>query len=158
MKRIFACAFGLALALHAGPSAAMTPLPLADKAELKCLALVVYWEARSEPPIDQRAVAYVALNRTEHPEFPDDICGVVKQGGTAKRGACQFSWWCDGRDDTPREAEAWREAIDTAEAVIEGDSDDPTDGALFFHGTGVHPKWAAVKEKTAKIGRHIFYR
>jgi spore germination cell wall hydrolase CwlJ-like protein len=126
--------------------------------QVECLALAIYWEARGESLLDRRAVAHVALNRTVHPEFPDTVCDVVKQGGEAKRGQCQFSWWCDGRDDTPREAQAWEDALALAEAALSGRSTDPTGGAIYFHHRRVHPKWAAVKDRTAGIGPHIFYR
>ena len=33
---------------------------------------------------------------------------------------------------------------------------DPTHGALFYHADYVNPKWKNM-EKTAVIGRHIFY-
>jgi N-acetylmuramoyl-L-alanine amidase len=120
--------------------------------------MVIYWEARSEPLRDQSAVAHVALNRTSHPDFPSDVCAVVKQGGETKRNSCQFSWWCNIRDKTPREEDAWEIAVEQAEAVLEGTSEDPTGGAVYFHNRSVRPKWAAVKERTATLGRHIFYR
>ena len=99
----------------------------------------------------------MAINRTTHPDFPDDVCAVIKQG-VAKRGKCQFSWWCDGKADVPRDPEAWEAALEQAEAALAGQSDDPTNGAIYFHNRGVRPKWSAVKERTAEIGRHIFYR
>ena len=52
-----------------------------DKAELHCLALNNYFEARGESTTGQRAVANVVLNRVKHKGFPDTICAVVKQGG-----------------------------------------------------------------------------
>ncbi|MGH6921343.1 MAG: cell wall hydrolase, partial [Geminicoccaceae bacterium] len=57
-----------------------------------CLALAMYWEAQSEGPDGMLAVAAVVLNRVAHPEFPDTVCGVVRQGGESP--PCQFSWWC----------------------------------------------------------------
>ena len=47
---------------------------------LTCLALNVYYEARSEPMDGQYAVAHVVLNRVANDAFPDDACKVVKQG------------------------------------------------------------------------------
>ena len=35
---------------------------------------------------------------------------------------------------------------------------DITEGATHYHATYVRPDWARTKTKTARIGRHIFYR
>ena len=43
-------------------------------AGLFCLALNVYFEARSEDLASQYAVAEVTLNRVASPDFPDDVC------------------------------------------------------------------------------------
>ena len=43
-----------------------------------CLAMAVYFEARSEPESGQRQVAFVVLNRVDHGAFPNDACAVVK--------------------------------------------------------------------------------
>ncbi|MGZ9034938.1 MAG: hypothetical protein ACXW25_11110, partial [Rhodospirillales bacterium] len=45
------------------------------EAELRCLALNVYWEARSESALGRLAVAAVTLNRVAHRDFPGTICG-----------------------------------------------------------------------------------
>ena len=58
---------------------------------LTCLALNVYYEARSEPMDGQYAVAHVVLNRVANDAFPDDACKVVKQGYHKGRHRCQFS-------------------------------------------------------------------
>ena len=48
--------------------------------EVECLTLNVYFESRSESPQAQYAVAEVVLYRVMNANFPDTICGVVKQG------------------------------------------------------------------------------
>lgn len=126
-------------------------------AELRCLALNVYWEARSEPVEGQIAVAAVTLNRADDTRFPADLCGVVQDGGEIRRHRCQFSWWCDGKKDDPLEAQAWRRAEMIARLSYAGVIDDPTDGALWYHADYVKPYWAEVKTATRQIGRHIFY-
>ena len=63
---------------------------------LTCIALNVYYEARSEPLESQVGVAHVVLNRVASDKFPDDACSVVYQGLEKGRGRCQFSWYCDG--------------------------------------------------------------
>jgi N-acetylmuramoyl-L-alanine amidase len=127
-----------------------------DKA-LQCLALNVYHEARSEPVVGQVAVAAVTLNRVASQSFPDSVCGVVEQGGQ-ELNHCQFSWWCDGRTDAPRNKEAWQEALRVSLLALSGKAHDPTGGALYYHTTSVHPRWSKVFKRTARIGRHVFYK
>lgn len=125
--------------------------------ELRCLALNVYWEARSEPLEGQLAVAAVTLNRTQDARFPSSVCDVVRDGGADRRHRCQFSWWCDGKSDEPLEIDAWRRAEMVAILTRAGVVPDPTKGALWYHADYVKPAWAKVKQITAQIGRHIFY-
>lgn len=125
--------------------------------EIRCLALNIYWEARSEPLDGQIAVAAVTLNRVEDRRFPDEICNVVRQGGEIRRHRCQFSWWCDGKKDDPLEAEAWRRANTLARLTAAGVIEDPTGGAMWYHADYVDPYWADAKKQVTKIGRHIFY-
>ena len=115
----------------------------------------MYWEAKSEGPDGMLAVASVVLNRVAHPEFPDTVCGVVKQGGESP--PCQFSWWCDGKSDRPVEARAWATATRIAERALRDPPSDLTRGALFFHNISVETPWTA-RQRTVRIGQHIFYR
>ncbi|MFM2356359.1 MAG: hypothetical protein RLZZ528_2095 [Pseudomonadota bacterium] len=124
-------------------------------AEFECLAKALYFEARGESLRGQAAVAEVILNRRESPDYPRTICGVVEQGG---KGGCQFSFTCDGASDRIREPEAWDRAQKVARAMLDGAPRLLTDGATHFHTPAVRPGWARRFEKTAEIGRHIFYR
>jgi spore germination cell wall hydrolase CwlJ-like protein len=79
-----------------------------------CLAMNVYHEARNQSFIGQVAVAQVVMNRVKDNRFPNDVCEVVTQGQTYSwkpdvpiRNRCHFSWYCDGKSDKPRDAEAW---------------------------------------------------
>lgn len=142
--------------------AAIPPEPLmpayeATPAERKCLALAVYFESRAESIEGQQAVAAVVLNRVRSEKFPDNICAVVHEGA-GQRHRCQFSWYCDGRSDKPRDGSAWEQAVAIADSVIDGEVSDPTDGALYYHNTRVKPKWRKKLTKTAAIDNHIFYR
>ena len=113
----------------------------------RCLALALYWEAKTEGPDGMRAVASVVLNRVAHPEFPDTVCAVVTQGG--EQPPCQFSWWCDGRSDQPTDARAWRLARQIAQAALAKAPPDRTRGALFFHNTR-HPDALAAQTHSAR--------
>ena len=138
----------------ASPAYGNTRMP--DDAEVHCMALALYFEAKGEGMDGMAAVAAVVLNRARHPEFPDEICGVIKDGG--EQPPCQFSWWCDGKSDRPSEANAWLEARKVARDALTGRVVDRTRGALFFHNTGMSNPWHRLRQRTAQIGRHIFYR
>lgn len=120
-----------------------------------CLALNIYWEARSEPIAGQLAVAEVTMNRTYSDRFPDDVCSVVKQSNSS---GCQFSWYCDGKSDNPQDALAWSRAQHVARIYLtNSDIIDFVGEATFYHADYVTPYWAKTFKKERKIGRHIFY-
>jgi len=131
-----------------------------SKDELVCLALNDYWEARSEVIAGRIAVARVVLNRAMDPRFPSNICDVVKQTRTGQMHKCQFSWYCDGKTDTPYDPKVWRDSLKIAAAVVQKDSSitDPTDGALWYHADFIRPGWALGYESTTIVGTHVFYR
>ena len=133
-----------------------------------CLALNAYFEARNQDIKGQIAVSQVVMNRVESEYYPDTVCEVVFQGPTRPkwsnpdelipvRHRCQFSWYCDGKSDEPKEKDAWRQAMNVAWAVYHGNLDDQVDGALWYHAYYVNPEWASHKQETALIGDHIFY-
>jgi spore germination cell wall hydrolase CwlJ-like protein len=126
---------------------------------LFCLALNVYHEARSQPLIEQLAVAQVVLNRVESSTYPDNVCGVVYHNKYPGRlHKCQFSWACDGANDTPKNATAWLRANQIASLALSPELPDLVGGATHYHATYVHPGWANSLEPVATIGRHRFYR
>ena len=125
--------------------------------EINCLALNIYFEARGEPVDGRIAVGHVVLNRVADKRYPDKICAVVKQGGPRPRHRCQFSWWCDGRSDRPRDLQAWKESQVLARVVFWGYADDPTGGALWYHADYTLPAWGRKLERGPMIGRHQFY-
>jgi spore germination cell wall hydrolase CwlJ-like protein len=137
--------------LAALPAVAQNTAEEPDEAEVQCVAEAVYHEARGTSETSQEAVAHVIVNRTKSEDFPDDVCAVIEDG-------CQFSYECDGKSEAMTESEAREEAIDTAEAVLEGANPDPTGGALYYHNGAVKPEWADEFRLTAKIGGHTFYR
>ncbi|WP_136253771.1 cell wall hydrolase [Onishia niordana] len=128
--------------------------PLDDA--ITCFARAIYWEAKGETPKDMAAVAHVVMNRLGDASFPDTICGVVKQGG--EQGYCQFSWWCDGRGDYVLEPQRYDIVKEVARQALNGELDDDTNGAMFFHQRTISPYWAAEFTETARIGDFVFYR
>lgn len=124
---------------------------------LICLALNVYHEARSEDMMGKYAVALVVMNRVEHDRFPDTVCDVVTQRRSQRLHRCQFSWYCDGKSDRPRNQRAWEEAQMIARDVLNREVDDITQGALFYHADYVSPYWAEEFTHTVTYGTHLFY-
>jgi spore germination cell wall hydrolase CwlJ-like protein len=121
-----------------------------------CLARTIYWEAKGEGVAGMEAVANVVMNRLKHKDFPETICEVVKQG--REQGACQFSWWCDGRSDDAQEHNSYEVAKEIARKALNQQLTDRTDGALYFHHRKVNPGWSAKYIKTVEVGEHFFYK
>ena len=133
-----------------------------------CLAQNIYFEAGNQPLAGKMAVANVTLNRVMDEQFPNNICDVVYQTKTWKkswkgnmipvRGQCQFSWFCDGKSDEPKDSKTWLEAIRIADTMMYNNHIDITDGALWYHAYYVQPYWSKHLKKVVEIEDHIFYK
>lgn len=139
----------------------------ADSArELRCLAEGIYFEARGEPWRGQLAVGRVILNRVASEQYPDTVCDVVYQNSHL-HNRCQFSFACDGKDDSIRNADAWFSVRGFAHWLLASYQNRPEgseyqvlaslESATHYHADYVLPHWAKHFELTARIGRHIFY-
>ena len=142
--------------------------------DLDCLAKNIYFEAGVESTAGKLAVANVTINRTLSKEYPNSVCGVVKEGRhyySAKseswqpfRDMCQFSWYCDGRGDDPNPGRTWDSSKDLAKIVLGKHHKDIlidiTDGATHYHANWMEsfPRWSEEHKKVASIDRHIFYK
>ena len=148
-----------------------------NEPELYCLAMNIYHESRSDNLAGQAAVADVVLNRVNDKRYPSTICKVVKQGPVREswktrqtpdptdavfhpvRHRCQFSWWCDGKDDVPKQPMAWRKAQEIAYHIVNSDQfRGITEGSTHYHATYVDPKWNRSMLEMGRIGEHIFYK
>jgi spore germination cell wall hydrolase CwlJ-like protein len=130
-----------------------TQLTSEARTQVDCLAENIYYEAGFEPRDGKIAVAMVTLNRVQDPQFPKDICSVVKQ---RTKSTCQFSWFCEHK--TIQNTSAYLQARDIALLVYANYEKmyDMTEGALFYHADYVNPRWKL--ERTTVIGSHIFYK
>lgn len=137
--------------------------------EVQCMALNIYYETRSSNLADNYAVADVVLNRVEDTRYPNTICEVVKEGyqhadGRMKRNKCQFSWYCDGKSDVPRDRESWKRAQSVAWDIVQWRTyRGITEGATHYHTTYVNPRWNKSRKgwsitRIGRIGAHIYYR
>ena len=140
--------------------------PLVAQSEIECLAKNIYFEAAVESTAGQLAVAQVTLNRVKSKHYPNSVCEVVYEGpkdanGFPKRDRCQFSWYCDGKGDDPKDGRLWFESQELAKHVFRYEEElvDITDGATHYHANYIDsPRWANERQITTKIDQHIFYK
>ncbi len=123
----------------------------------RCLSEALYFEARGETVKGQFAVAEVIMNRVKSARFPGSLCSVINQG-TGKKYQCQFTYTCDGNAEVIAEPRAYAAVGKIARAALDGKAPTLTNGATYYHTTGVSPRWSRVFTRTAKIGVHLFYR
>ena len=123
------------------------------------LIRTIAFEASGETEIGKVAVAYAVLNRRKRGGWGDTIKAVVTSPG-------QFEPWMTRRTaiegllpDDP----LYKRAAIIADAVLTGQTPDPTAGATHFLNPvivrvrrgGSLPSWASGKGQP--IGRHVFY-
>ena len=149
------------------------------KDTINCMALNIYHEAKNQSVTGQIAVGLVVINRVKDDRFPSTVCDVVMQGPVREswktredkelddserkyypiRHKCQFSWYCDGKDDTPKERTAWELATHIAEKLLFSRSyAGMLDGATHYHADYVSPKWRLDMTRISTVDDHIFYR
>ena len=118
--------------------------------ELECLAVGIYYEAKSESLAGQLAVGHVIANRAESGRFPSSYCGVLFQRS-------QFSF-IRGRSlpHVARSSRDWQDAVAIAKIVDQELHPSPMGKALFFHARRVSPGWKLTRVGT--LGNHVFYR
>lgn len=124
-----------------------------------CLAVNIYFEARSEPTKGQIAVAQVTLNRAE--KKGKRICEVVAEkkqfswlnGKVHRKNGAAFAVF-----DKPEEQKAWVKAKKVAYITLNKEVPNHAKGATFYHTKKVNPKWNRNMKLVAVIGKHRFYR
>lgn len=154
------------------------------RTDLDVLSQTIWGEARGEGVQGMRAVAHVIMNRANHPSrWKDTIRGVSKEKAqfscwnpdddNRKKMAKMLEFynylarkpdgwqnWLKRFKQSPDYPEfiKYLEARRVAAAVLQGQSSDPTGGALFYHTGAVSPTWARGQRVIARIGSHQFYR
>ena len=126
--------------------------------DVRCLAKAIYHEARDQSITGKIAVGLVVLNRTEHYEYPNTVCGVVFH--SMKRGSCQFSWACKKNKPINEKSKEWVDSVKLAEKLINNTEkyQNLAPGALYFHAKHVSPNWSRRLKYITTIGDHKFYR
>ena len=144
----------------------------ADPAQHACLAKNIYFEARNQSTAGQIAVSHVVMNRVKSKKYPNTICEVVHQGKTSRwwretkgktvmiRNRCQFSWYCDGLSDKPRDTPAWIDALNRSLRAVHlyESGFDISHGSTHYHSKNVNPYWSKTIEYITTIDDHHFYK
>jgi spore germination cell wall hydrolase CwlJ-like protein len=127
-------------------------LRLEFEKQVTCLAKNIFYEAGSESYEGKLAVATVTMNRVNHRQFPNTVCGVVYQSNP--RG-CQFSWTCGPK--AKFNENSYQQAHEIAEQVLTKHIRlNKLKKAIYFHNTSIEPNWDFA-EPIQQIGNHIFY-
>ena len=123
----------------------------------ECLALHIYWEAKSKPIGLQVAIGQAIMHRVKSPDFPDNICDVIyqhndiEQSYPAVTDICQFNWFCDETSDIPTDEKAFQKILEVAEAVIEIIKYDFIEGAQYYGVQNQGAGWPGLFVRTITI-------
>lgn len=137
--------------------------------DLTVMALTVWAEARGEPEVGQRAVAWVIRNRFENPGWWSEIAG-GRDHTLAAVCFCPWQFSCWNKNDPNR----WRLEDPKTQlredyvairklcqsVLVEAPIHDPTAGADHYCTKSVVAKtrWARRRTPVATIGHHQFFR
>jgi len=133
-----------------------------DVVDAHWMALTIWGEARHEGETGMRAVGHVIDNRRRSGRHGGYATDTVSE-------AYQFSCWHANDpnrwklDNIHRlrpgsvDHRAWEDARRVAAEILEGRSQDPTGGALFYHTIAVAPAWSRGIPPARRIGSHVFF-
>jgi len=126
-----------------------------NQEETLCLAQTLYHEARGENRSGILAVANLTINRTKSRQFPNSICGVVRQRNL---NGCQYSWVCSGAQvkNNKKFAEMWQ----ISDQILRGKirMNILSHDVMWFHNKHVKPWWAKHGTFAGRIGSHLYYK
>jgi spore germination cell wall hydrolase CwlJ-like protein len=124
-----------------------------QKADLICMSLNVYHEARGTILANQRAVALVVRNRMRLRDM--SACEIIYEG---TRHSKQFSWTAH-RHTRPLDRDCWDQAQQIAwQTLHDPNLVDITNGATHFHESRIRPDWSRRASHRKVIGAHTFLR
>lgn len=142
--------------------------PKIEVRQEKCLATMIYGEARGESLRGQIAVAYTAMNRA----VKQTICKVVlspKQysifnDNPALRAAA-MSLHLEPKQKSTIDKTSWKQALQVAKSVMRKEVADPTNGATHYLAPTLmkakrykYPLWSKQYRLAVVIDNHRFYK
>lgn len=123
--------------------------------EVGCLALAVYFEARSDPLPGRMFVAQTVINRVESKRFPDTVCDVVLQ----KKQFSFFNKVYNGEplimSDSVVDQRAWNRSIKEAYRFYMNKPD--IHDSCHYTTHNVSNKWTKKMEKLIEVDSHTWY-
>lgn len=165
------------------PTQTVDPSASQRKIDANYLAATIWGEARNQGYEGMNAVGHVIKNRMEKGRWGETIKDVVlnrKQFSCWNEGDPNVAlikhmqeidnyikskpegfeqWLAEFKTSNDyREYQEWRRAKQIAADIMNGKSDDVTNGALYYHTTGVNPIWNKGQKVAAQIGDHLFYK
>ena len=148
--------FGLTF-LFSRSYGAVAPPKIDPKFEARLVEAVIVAEARGEGLAGWRGVAEVIRNRMAARQR------TAYEIVTAPKQFSCLNGWTDLekfiRSAMNEEALSNMTTYEIARGVCEGRlKGNITGGANHYHAVEVTPKWADPKKRTAKLGKHIFYK
>jgi spore germination cell wall hydrolase CwlJ-like protein len=121
-----------------------------SRAELRCLARAVYFEAGHEPLEGQVAIAEVVIARSQDPRWKGDLCSTIRQPN-------QFSFVKGGRTTPIEDPTVAQTMMDLVRRVATGKVSSRAKGALYYHADYSKPVWRHALAQKIRIKTHIFY-
>ena len=151
------------------PRIVPTPEAKVDTAQVKCLAVTIYGEARSEPEVGQIAVAYTILNRASKQRTLCQVALAPKQysvfNNNPKLRAIAVSLHLIPEQKNIIDQMSWDQAVKVAQMVSQKSVKDPTNGATHYIADRVmkskgytYPKWSRQYQVVAVIENHKFFK
>jgi N-acetylmuramoyl-L-alanine amidase len=155
----------IAVSVAAIPVHTQTPTGFKFKPDaLECLAQNIYYETSASSLADAMAVSDVVLNRVIDSRWPNTVCEVIKDAslhgsGDPIKHKCQFSWFCDGKPDQPKDKQKWGQSLIYAHMFLTKKAYwGLTEGSTHYHAFYVRPSWSKKFKQVVRIGSHYFYR
>lgn len=157
-----------AIVAQGTPIACYGKIDLSELEQEKCLAVMVYGEARGESKEGKVAVAYTAMNRAAK----KSLCQVVlapKQysifnNNPALRAAA-LSLHVEPIQKNEIDQKSWQKSVEVAAAVMRKQLPDPTKGATHYLAPKLmaklgykYPRWSKEYKMVAMIDNHRFYK